>query len=357
MAKTKNKKWPRVLGAVGTFLVVVLALSAAATYLHYRAWAAAPVLTEGDAVTLVIPESTNWSDVIDILERHDLVESPFYFDLWARQRDLPARVKAGSYLFEGPMTLPQFANRLEQGGAVEEVSITVPEGFTIFHVADRVERLGLASRQAFLDAARDDAALERAGITGESFEGYLFPDTYRFVKGTPARLIVQRMHDRWSEVWSELSAEHDESIRHLEDVYAFDRHAFVTMASIIEKETGAHGERDLVARVFYNRLDREMRLQTDPTCVYGESTYTEIPHPRFCKDPLNRYSTYVIDGLPPGPISNPGRASMKAALTPDDSPEARAYLFFVARRDGTPGHHFSRTFREHKAAIRKYLKR
>lgn len=358
MAKKKQPGlMPRVAAAVATFAFVIAALAALITVLHYRSWRTTPLLGDEDAVTLVIPEATPWDGVLDILEKNGLVTNELYFEYWARDRGLPAKVKAGSYLFEGSLDLGGLAKALEQGGAVEEVALTVPEGFTIFHIADRVERLGLASRDDFLDAARDPEALQTAGIGGESFEGYLFPDTYRFVKGTPAHLIIERLHERWRTLWDELAQKHADDMRAIEDTYAFDRHAFITMASIIEKETGAHGERSKVARVFYNRIDRDMKLQTDPTCVYGESTYREIPHPRYCKDPLNRYSTYVIDGLPPGPISNPGKASMKAALTPDTSPEARAYLFFVARRDGSAGHHFSKTYREHKAAIRKFLKR
>ncbi|CAN0576160.1 unnamed protein product [Laminaria digitata] len=140
------------------------------------------------------------------------------------------------------------------------------------------------------------------------------------------------------------------------NTHAFTAHDVVILASIVERETNHDPERDLVARVFLNRLERDMRLQTDPTCVYGEETYDKIPSPTYCKNPLNRYSTYIIDGLPPGPISNPGLASLKASLIPANSDDARRYLFFVAKRDGSGAHHFTRTFAEHREAIKKYLK-
>lgn len=325
-------------------------------YLHYRTFVASPVLAEGDSATLVIPKDTAWPRVVAILERDGLVEHPTYFEYWARRRHLPAAVKAGTYELAGPLSLEELAAKLREGGKVDETTVTLPEGLTIFHMADRLEELGMVDREDFLRAARDEQALEAAGIDGDSFEGYLFPDTYRFRKGTSASEIVARLHARWQAVWLALTQEHADQIAKLEEKFDFDRRDFVTLASLVERETSADVERPLIARVFLNRLERDMRLQTDPSCVYGEDTYDEIPNPTLCKDPMNRYSTYVIDGLPPGPISNPGRASLEAALTPSAKPEAKRYLFFVARRDGTHRHFFSKTFAEHRRAIRRFLK-
>ncbi|QDG54716.1 endolytic transglycosylase MltG [Persicimonas caeni] len=327
-----------------------------AVYLHYRSYVRSPVLEEGESVTLVIPKNTAWPQVVSILERADLVRRSTYFEYWARRRHLPPAVKAGTYELSGPLGLPELASKLREGGKVDETVVTFPEGLTIFHMADRVERLGLASRDEFLRAARDKQALQKAGIDADSFEGYLFPDTYRFRKGTSAAKIVERMHGRWKVIWMALEKQHAERKKALAEKYEFDRHDFVTLASLVERETSADGERDLIARVFLNRLDRDMRLQTDPTCVYGEETYDKVPRPKYCKDKLNRYSTYVIDGLPPGPIANPGRGSLQAALDPSDEEDAKGYLFFVARRDGTMRHYFSKTFAEHKKAIRRFLK-
>ena len=358
-SKTKGKSGStlaRLALGLGVFVLVALVGAAAALYVHYRAYVARPVLKAGEMRTVVIPKGTPWPRVITLLEQAELVGYRHYFDLWARRQELPPRVKAGTYHLAGPMDLSALAAALEQGGAVEEVAVTIPEGWTIFDIADRLDATGLVGREAFLRAARDPAALAAAGVEAESFEGYLFPDTYRFRQGTSAEAIVDRLHDRWREIWEPLAAEHAASRQALGQAYGFDRHDFVTLASLVERETGAHGERGLIARVFLNRLDRDMRLQTDPTCVYGEDTYKDVPSPSACKDPLNRYSTYVIDGLPPGPIANPGRASLVAALDPPDGEEARSYLFFVARRDGSGGHHFSETFAEHKRAIRRFLK-
>lgn len=327
-----------------------------AVYLHYRSYVRAPVLDEGDEITVVIPKNTAWPQVVSILERAGLVERSTYFEYWARRRHLPPAVKAGTYELSGPMDLGALSDKLREGGKVDETVVTFPEGLTIFHMADKVERMGLASREEFLRAARDEAALDEAGIEADTFEGYLFPDTYRFRKGTSAAEIIERMHARWRAVWTALTQEHAENKKRLAEKYDFDQHDFVTLASLVQRETSVPAESDMIARVFLNRLDRDMRLQTDPTCVYGEETYDKIPHPKYCKDKLNRYSTYVIDGLPPGPIANPGRVSLQAALDPSQESDAKAYLFFVARRDGTMRHYFSKTFAEHKKAIRRFLK-
>ncbi|MFP4596661.1 MAG: endolytic transglycosylase MltG [Persicimonas sp.] len=336
-------------------LAVALAV-AAAFYVHYRSYIDRDVLDEGESKTLVIPKNTAWPEVVSILRDTRLVERPTYFEYWARRKHLPAAVKAGTYELSGPLDLQGLADELRQGGLVDETEVIFREGLTIFHMADLVDEMGLADRQDFLRAARNTDELAAAGIQADSFEGYLFPDSYRFRKGTSATEIVRKMHGRWQAVWMSLEEQYAEGIETLEEDYDFDRHDIVTLASIVERETGAGAERETIARVFLNRIDRDMRLQTDPTCVYGEDTYKEVPRPKYCKDPLNRYSTYIIDGLPPGPIANPGRASMAAALNPSTEPEATRYLFFVARRDGTQRHYFSKTFAEHKRAIRRFLR-
>jgi UPF0755 protein len=344
----------KALIAVLIFAVISGGMVAGGIYLHYQAYLTTPVLAEGDTRTVVIPANSAWPQVVRILEEARLVRRPLYFEYWSREVGLPSSVRAGTFQLQGPLMLEDLAAALRRGGLAEDLSVTIPEGFTIFHIADRLESLGLVSREEFLRAATNEEALAEAGIDAESFEGYLFPDTYRFRQGTSAQAIIERKHRRWKEVWAQLYEAHLDGFEHLSSRYEFGVHEIVTMASLIERETGAGAERDLIARVFYNRLDRNMKLQTDPTCVYGEETYMLVPRPEHCRDPLNRYSTYVIEGLTPGPIANPGRASLEAALAPSTSAEAMEYLFFVSRRDGT--HHFTRTYQEHREAIRRFLK-
>lgn len=335
---------------------LIASLVAGLAWWHYARFTSELVVDEGEVKTLVIPHDTPWDEVVQTLVDQGITSHPHCFDLWGRQNDLPRHVKAGTYRLEGPITLELLNETLCEGGKTDGVTVTIPEGFTIFHVADRLERLGLANKKDFLRAARSKELLQEYDVPGESFEGYLFPDTYRITQGSSAEDIVVRFHKRFIEVVDQIIAEYPEELERLEEKRDLGFHEVIILASLIERETNYNPERAIIARVFLNRIDRDIRLQTDPTCVYNELTYLEIPHPKYCKDKLNRYSTYIIDGLPPGPISNPGKKSIEAALMPATSKAARTYIFFVAKRDGSGSHHFTATYKQHKAAIRKFLK-
>lgn len=340
------KLWARIVVGTGLFVTLLAILGGIGLAVHYSAWGQRPAMESG-RVNVVVPKGTSWSGVVGLLAESGVVTQPRYFDFWGRRRGLVARVKAGTYTFEGPLTFDELQRKLEEGGRRDEVAVTIPEGFNIWAIGARLDEAGLVDARRFVDAATDAKALERAQIDAESFEGYLFPDTYRFAAGATAEDLVQRMHQRFVEVWTELGAP--------VQAQGLDRHELVTLASIVEKETAAAEERPLIARVFYNRLAIEMRLQTDPTCVYAEDRWSSPPTPRDCKDPLNRYSTYVIDRLPPGPIANPGRAAFQAVLHPSEDKAYDDVLYFVAVGDGSGKHTFSRTLQEHNAAVRQLI--
>lgn len=344
----------RLFLALLVLAIVVSGSLGALLFLHYQRFEQTLLLEEGQTQTMVIPPNTPWPGVVERVAAAGLVEKELYFDIWGRRSGLSGEVRAGSFELEGPLSLEEFASILRQGGLAGDVQITFPEGLTIFHMADRLEAAGLATRAEFLELVRQP---EHFGFAPEleTLEGYLYPDTYRFFQGSSAEQIVERLLGRWQQMSAPLFEEHREALQELEERYGLTDHDIVILASLIERETGSGDERDMIARVFYNRLDRGMMLQTDPTCVYGEATYLEIPSPARCRDPLNRYSTYVIKGLPPGPIANPSQAAIRAALLPSQSPEAMEYLYFVARRDGSGGHYFSRTYDEHRRAIRRFL--
>jgi UPF0755 protein len=324
--------------------------------LHYASYTSSNLLQVDESKTVVIPHNTNWPRVVDLLHIEGVIKRPLYFQVWARRRDLPRRVRAGTYTFTGPLTLDELGESLQQGGRRDVGKLAVPEGFTIFHIADRLEQLQIVGRSSFLEAAKRPGLLHRFDVPGESFEGYLFPATYDFHRGVSPEHIIERMHKHFLKRWNAVLKKHPERLKKMKQAYGFDAHDIIILASLIERETNYDPERGLIARVFLNRIDQGMKLQTDPTCVYGEQTYLEVPSPKYCRDRLNRYSTYVVKGLPPGPISVPGEKSLEAALSPDHSERGKKLLYFVARRDGTGSHYFSKTYKEHKAAIRKYLK-
>ena len=342
----------RLAGAA--FFVAVIACGL--LYGHFRSVMGRDVLDASQRKTVAIPQGADWSDTVGILRRAGLVDYPLYFEAWARWEGLPRQVKAGKYRLKGPLTVRQLANRLREGAPARDMRLTIPEGFSIFEIADRLDRRGMAGREEALRAMQSEELLERFGLEAESFEGYLFPDTYRFAEDATARDVVFRLHRRWREVWEAVESAHSASIGGLRERHGLERHEIVTLASIVEAETQVASERRLVARVILNRLEESMRLQMDPTCVYGPEVYHREPHPSLCKDPTNRYSTYVVDGLPPGPIGNPGRVSLEAAANPAEGEEAEEYLYFVARRDGSGRHVFSRNYREHRRAVERHLK-
>jgi len=248
-------------------------------------------------------------------------------------------LKPGEYEFTMPATLPEVEAKVAEGRTVVHL-VTFPEGFAVREVAARLGAEGLADPDRLEALARDASVARRLGLDVPSLEGYLFPDTYRFNRGMTEEEILRLMVGRFREVFGPAEEERAQAL-------GLDRHAIVTLASIIEKEARVEEERPLISAVFHNRLRRNMPLQADPSILYsfpekrGRLTRADLRQP----DP---YNTYMNPGLPPGPIANPGRASMRAALEPAPA----GYLYFVARKDGT--HAFSRTLAEHERAVRRF---
>jgi UPF0755 protein len=230
-------------------------------------------------------------------------------------------------------------SRLSLGKGVFQ-TVTVREGLTVREIADLLASLEVGDRDKFLAETENPEILATFGLAGKGAEGYLFPDTYHFTPATPERDIVIAMAERFRKRSEPLLAQH-------EGATPLTWHQIVTLASIIEKETGVEEERSLVSAVFHNRLKRGMPLQSDPTVIYGLKNFDgNLTRKDMLK--ATPYNTYRIAALPPGPICNPGISSIKAALSPADVP----YLYFVSRNDGT--HLFSEKFEAHKEAVKTY---
>ncbi len=256
--------------------------------------------------------------------------------LWGR----PGLLKAGTYRLEGPHR-PVDVFRVLAEGRVEQVSVTLPEGLTARQMAGILGRAGVTDAEAFAALVYDPGAPARWDLPGPSLEGFLFPDTYRFARGLAPERVVSVLVGRFLEVAEPLRADAEK--------LGLGLLGWVTLASMVEAEAARDEERPLVAAVFLNRLRKGMRLESDPTVIYGlqgfdgnlTRTDLERDHP---------YNTYTRAGLPPGPICNPGRASLQAAARP-----ARVdFLYFVSRNDGT--HVFSRTYREHLRWVERFQK-
>ena len=220
--------------------------------------------------------------------------------------------------------------------------VTIPEGFSLKQIADRLVQENIVSGPDFLSAARDWDWLTELGLDGASLEGYLFPDTYFFHRGMSVKAIQKMMVKRFLAVYRQCRGDDSGPLP-----LGLTRYQIVTLASVVEKETGLPAERPLIASVFYNRLRKGMLLQSDPTVIYGIKDFGGDLTRKHLETPT-LYNTYVRSGLPAGPIANPGEAALLAVLYPTDSD----YYYFVSRNDGS--HYFSRTLQEHNRAVSRY---
>ena len=276
------------------------------------------------------------------LEKDGMIRSANVTRWFAKSEDIASQLKVGEYELSASQSTPEILDTLVRG-RVQTHAVAIPEGLRATEIADRVAASGLGDREAFLEVVFDPRSPARFGVEGNSLEGYLFPDTYRFARGIPEDKIAEAMVKEFLQVYGELVPD--------SNAIALSMREHTTLASIVEKETAATFERPLIAAVFLNRMKRGMRLETDPTVIYGIENFDGNLKRIHLNDSSNQYNTYKIRGLPPGPIASPGREALRAVLKPADSP----YLFFVSRNDGT--HIFSKTYAEHKDNVDRYQRR
>lgn len=361
---SEPKKKPRGPGclirllAFTCVLIVVGLILAFLAGLKYSVLFLAPEETSREVV-VAIPEGAPPARIGQILEEAGVIKSAeaFIWTLKAKNRlksaetyicnltkgencaKPPVTLKAGEMALDPSLPVWKVIDLVARGN-YKLYPFTVPEGRNIFDIAKMAEDAGLGTRVEFLALCRDRAFIKSLGLEVDSLEGYLFPETYNFPKGTPLPKMIKTMTDSFFKVWSK----YEDEARNK----GMSRQEVVTLASIVEKETGMPGERPIIAGVFINRLAKGMRLQTDPTVIYGllpdfDGTITkqdlQKPHP---------YNTYVIPGLPPGPISNPGEAAIAAVVQPDIVP----FYYFVSKNDGT--HDFSETLTDHNRKVNQY---
>jgi UPF0755 protein len=284
-----------------------------------------------------LPKGTGARQMAAALQSAGVIRHSWAF-LIARALRRGATLQAGEYRFAQPASVLEIYGRIERGD-IFYYELVVPEGKNMFDIAAAVERLQLFSAERFLEAARNPAAIRDLDPQTPTLEGYLFPNTYRLRRTpTPAQLCLT-MTGKFREVWRGLGA--DASV-----------HRTVTLASLVEKEGKLPEERPVIASVFVRRLDIGMKLDCDPATIYAAllaGNYSGAIHKSDLAsgDP---YNTYQHAGLPPGPIANPGVASITAVL----HPAATDYLYFVARADGSGGHNFSANLAAHEANVVQY---
>jgi UPF0755 protein len=271
------------------------------------------------------------------LREQKVISNGWFFSLWARFSGAEKRLHQGLYRFDSSVTPREVLDRLVTGKGIF-FSVTIPEGLTLKEIAALLEKMQIIDKEAFLQEAANPNLLASFGLQSKGFEGYLFPSTYYFTPGTPAKDIIITMAEQFRKVSQPLLDQRD-------GVENWNSHELLTLASMIEKETGVQDERALVSAVFHNRLRQQMPLQSDPTVIYGLKDFNGNLTRKDLQD-LNPYNTYRIPSLPPGPICNPSTSSIKAALHPANVP----FLYFVSKNDGT--HLFSETIEAHNRAVK-----
>jgi UPF0755 protein len=323
--------------AAGVLLAVgAVAAWQAAALNHYAHQAPG---SETTPLVFSIDAGETFDRVAGRLASMELIRDDWRFKLLARIKGADKALKAGEYELSRSMTPIEILDALVVGRTTL-YRLTIPEGFNLKQIAEEVQRQGMGDGAEFLAHASRPETAESFDIAAKTLEGYLFPDTYLFPRGVGKETIVARMVERFNHVFTEAWRQRAEEL-------GLSVHEVVTLASIIEKETGDPSERPRIASVFHNRLKRGMRLESDPTVIYGIDDFDGNITRKHLRTPT-AYNTYTNRGLPPGPIASPGGASLHAALYP----ETTDYLFFVSRKDRT--HQFSRTIEEHNAAVRKY---
>jgi len=296
-----------------------------------------------EKVFVDIPHGTSRWGVSGILARNDVIRNRLAFDmftLWHFRRPL----QAGEYLFDQPLNSKEVFWKIS-GGKIFFHIVTVPEGWTMYDIAGELSRQGICTQDEFLVVARDPALIADLAPDARSLEGFLFPSTYEFTRHTTCEQIAKRMVQDFRAVWESIVPPGSEKFPE-----GLTLQQIVTLASLVERETPRPEERPLVAGVFYNRLRRGLRLQCDPTVQYALELDGHVTRNLSSRDLRvdSPYNTYSHRGLPPGPIANPGEASLRAAI----SPAQTDYMYFVANEKG--GHFFSKTLEEHNRNVARY---
>lgn len=307
------------------------------TALFYYRWAIWSY--DGPDADFQVKPGESFSSINYRLKKGNFISDARIFHRYSQLKELTTKFKSGQYIIKNGSTMNDVINTLLSGKGFD-TNITIPEGKNLYEIGKILEEKGILKYRDFVAAAKSPEIIKELDIQGKTVEGYLYPDTYKFTPKSPAKVIIKAMVKEFFFKTGQLSFSHPK----------LNSHQLVILASIVEKETGASWERPRIAGVFHNRLKKKMRLQSDPTTIYG--IYENFNGNLRKKHLLEKtpYNTYKINGLPEGPISNPGLESLKAVI----EPEQHKYLYFVSKNDGT--HIFSETYKQHRAAVETWQK-
>lgn len=298
-----------------------------------------PVKVDDKEIIFVIEPGQHLKQIAENLKSSGLIPNVLVFRAYARYQKAATRIQAGEHRLFTPASPAQILDQLLKA-RIKLYRLTIPEGLDMAETASVVAKTGMCEPDLFIALCRDPNVIADLGIPSHTMEGFLFPETYFFPKTTTCRQIIEKMVTTFFSVYT------SEWEKKADDL-GFTLKEIVTLASMIEKEAGVASEQPLISSVFHNRLKKGMRLQSDPTVIYGDTTFEGRIRTRHLQR-KTEYNTYQMHGLPKGPIANPGAKAIEAALFPAESD----FLFFVSKNDKT--HYFSKTLAEHNRAVRKY---
>ncbi len=339
MDHLRNTMKKRIIFIILTFIIcgILGALAYVGTYVY--TFLKVPPDQRAEEKIVLIKRGTSLRGIAETLKHEGVVTDKNLFMILARYYREGKSIKAGEYRFTTSM-LPIDVLEMLQDGRIFFRAATIPEGYTSFQIAELLDQLGYAPKDEFLKLAFNKELAAELNIDADNLEGYLFPNTYYIDGGMSTEDIIRTMVQQF---WQVMTPDVQQEVARS----GFTIHEIVTLASIVEKEARVGEERELISAVYNNRLRIKMKLDSDPTVIYGIKNFDG----NLTKADLQTdtpYNTYKRRGLPPGPIANPGEASILAALNPADV----KYLYFVARNDGT--HEFSTNYNDHLRAVRKY---
>lgn len=330
------------------YLFIVIIIAGIASMLFLPSYLSAVVNL--DAVEITVPEGASLSYVSNALFDKGVIKSKTWFKYKAKEAEVDRKIKPGTYLIPSKSTFENIFALLEKGIADEYIILTIPEGYTLYQIAQRVEELGFGTKEEFIESTdkyfNANYDFDNKDVYFK-LEGYLYPDTYYFTKEQSVEDIVNRLAKTMDSIFTQ------EYIDKMNDLKV-SKHEVLTIASLIEREAKHDGERSAISGVIYNRLNINMILQIDATVIYGAGKGKEHKAVIYQSelDKMEPYNTYKIPGLPPGPIASPGKESIHAALYP----EKHEYFYYVLS-EKEDGHVFNKTYNEHLIDRAKYVNR
>lgn len=327
---------------IAIVIIVAIAASFMPSYLS--------AVTNSSAVEITVPEGASLHHVSNLLFDKGVIKSKTWFRYKAKEAEVDRKIKPGTYSLPPNSTFEHIFALLEKGVADEHIVLTIPEGFTLYQIAQRIEELGFATKEEFIEVTEkyfnDNYDFDTTDLFFK-LEGYLYPETYHITEKQTIEEIVNKLAQTMDNVFT------DEYKKQMQNL-GLSKHEVLTIASLIEREAKHDGERSAISGVIYNRLKKDMILQIDATVIYGVGKGREHNSTIYQSD-LDRpapFNTYKVGGLPPGPIASPGKESIHAALYPED----HDYLYYVLSED-EDGHIFTKTLAEHEKYVFKYRNR